>query len=309
MDRLQAMRVFARVVDEGGFAAAARALDMSPPVVTRVMADLEQHLNTRLLHRTTRKVALTEAGDAYLQRVRDILLNIEDAEAQAAASTSALQGTIRVAAPPALATYFLAPLIPRWRERHPKLVLDISTEQLTASRVDAFDVSLLVVPEGYDGNIVARKLFDGEYIVVASPGYLLRRGAPRMPGDLESHDFLRDSGNAARGVRKLRLKPLSGDGEAHELSLPVVLQSTSTDVLLRAVLDGTGIAVIARLLAQRFLDTGALVHVLPQWILSRYTIYAALPTQRMLPARTRAFLDFLTELTPEALLASGPYTA
>lgn len=309
MDRLQAMRVFARVVDEGGFAAAARALDMSPPVVTRVVADLEQHLNTRLLHRTTRKVTLTEAGDTYLSRVRGILLDIEEAEAAAAANTRALQGTIRIAASPALATYFLAPLIPRWRERHPQLVLDISTDQIAPSRVDSFDLSLLVVPEDFDGNIVARKLFDGEAIVVASPGYLLRRGSPRAPADLEAHDFLRDSGNLTRGARKLRLKPVSGSGEAHELSLPVVLQSTSTDVLLRAVLDGTGIAVIPRLLAQRFLDTGALVHVLPQWILSRYTIYAALPTQRMLPARTRALLDFLTEQTPQALLANGPYAS
>ena len=303
MDRLQAMRVFARVADEGGFAAAARALDMSPPVVTRVVAELEQHLNTRLLHRTTRKVAVTEAGDAYLQRVRSILSDIDDAEAAATASTRDLQGTVHVLAPAAIATYFLAPLIPRWRERHPRLVLDLTTDNVAAGRVDEFDVTFLVVPDDFDGNVVARKLFQGEAIVVASPGYLLRRGAPKQPQDLESHDFLRDTGNGRRGARKLCLKPLSGEGESHELSLPVVLQSTSTDVLLRAVLDGTGVAVIPRLLAQRHLSAGALVHVLPDWILSRYTIYAALPTQRMLPARTRAFLDFVSEQTPEALAA------
>ena len=100
MDRLQAMRVFARVVDEGGFAAAARALDMSPPVVTRMVADLERHLGTRLLQRTTRKVALTDAGQAYLERVRTILFDIEDAEAHAAASTRELRGSLHVLAPP-----------------------------------------------------------------------------------------------------------------------------------------------------------------------------------------------------------------
>ena len=304
MDRLQAMTVFARVVDEGGFAAAARALDMSPPVVTRVVAELEQHLNTRLLNRTTRKVTLTDAGDTYLRRVRGILHEVDDAEAAATASTRDLQGAVHVLAPPALATYFLAPLIPRWRERHPKLVLDIAAENLVAGRVDEFDVTLLVVPDGFDGNIVARKLFQGETIVVASPGYLLRRGTPRQPTDLEQHDFLRDTGMAARsGARKLCLFPVTGEGEAHELTPPVVLRSTSTDVLLRAVLDGTGFAVIPRLLAQRFLITGALVHVLPDWMLSRYTIYAALPTQRMLPARTRAFLDFVSEQVAEALAA------
>jgi DNA-binding transcriptional LysR family regulator len=211
MDRLQAMRVFARVADEGGFAAAARALDMSPPVVTRVVAELEQHLNTRLLHRTTRKVAVTEAGDAYLQRVRSILSDIDDAEAAATASTRDLQGTVHVLAPAAIATYFLAPLIPRWRERHPRLVLDLTTDNVAAGRVDEFDVTFLVVPDDFDGNVVARKLFQGEAIVVASPGYLLRRGAPQQPQDLESHDFLRDTGNGRRGARKLCLKPLSGD--------------------------------------------------------------------------------------------------
>ncbi|MGP1630101.1 MAG: LysR family transcriptional regulator [Giesbergeria sp.] len=304
MDRLQAMVVFARVVDEGGFAAAARALDMSPPVVTRVVADLEKHLNTRLLNRTTRKVTLTDAGDSYLRRVRTILQEVDDAEAAAAASTRDLQGTVHVLAPPTLATYFLAPLIPRWRERHPRLMLDITTDNFVSGRVDEFDVTLLVVPDDFDGNVVARKLFQGEAIVVASPGYLLRRGTPQQPEALESHDFLRDSGTAMRsGTRKLCLKPACGEGPAHELTLPVVLQSTSTDVLLRAVLDGTGIAVAPRLLVQRFLATGALVHVLPDWILSRYTIYAALPSQRMLPARTRAFLDFVSEQAPEAVAA------
>jgi DNA-binding transcriptional LysR family regulator len=305
MDRLQAMTVFARVVDEGGFAAAARALDMSPPVVTRVVADLERHLNTRLLHRTTRKVALTDAGEAYLRRVRSILYEVEDAEASATASTRDLRGTVHVLAPPALATYFLAPLIPRWRERHPGLVLDLATDNFVAARVDEFDVTFLIVPEGFDGNVVARTLFQGEAIVVASPGYLLRRGSPQSPGDLEAHDFLRDTGAAARagGLRKLRLQPVSGGEPAVEAALQIVLQSPSTDVLLRAVLDGTGVAVIPRLLANRYLATGALVHVLPQWILSRYTVYAALPTQRMLPARTRVFLDFISEQAAEAVAA------
>ena len=109
MDRLQAMKIFERVVEEGGFAAAARAMDMSPPVVTRMVAELEQHLGTRLLQRTTRKLALTDAGESYLQRVRAILHEIDDAEAAAAASTRDLRGTIRIVAAPVLATNFLAP--------------------------------------------------------------------------------------------------------------------------------------------------------------------------------------------------------
>lgn len=304
MDRLQAMAVFARVVDEGGFAAAGRALELSPPVVTRVVAELEQHLNTRLLNRTTRKLALTDAGSAYLQRVRAILQEVDDAEAQAAASTRELQGTVRVLASPALATYFLAPLVGHWRERHPRLLLDIATDHAVAGRVDAFDVTLMVVPEGFDGNLVARKLFEGDAIVVAAPAYLQRRGAPRVPEDLECHDFLRDTGGAARnGARKLCLCPASGQGADCEVVPRVVLQSTSTDVLLRAALDGAGVAGMPRLLAERFLASGTLVHLLPEWNLSRFAIYAALPTQRMLPARTRAFLDFVSGQVGQALAA------
>src|SRR5690606_6089136 len=122
MDRLQAMAVFARVVEEGGFAAAARAMDLSPPVVTRMVADLERHLGTRLLQRTTRKLALTDAGDAYLQRVRAVLHEIEDAEAAAAASTRDLRGTIRIVTAPVLATNFLAPLVAQWHASHPRLM-------------------------------------------------------------------------------------------------------------------------------------------------------------------------------------------
>ena len=303
MDRLQAMKVFARVVDEGGFAAAARAMDMSPPVVTRMVAELEQHLGTRLLQRTTRKLALTDAGDAYLLRVRTILHEIEDAEAAAAASTRDLRGTVRVLVPPVLATYFLAPLVPQWRARYPRLLLDIATDNFASTRVDEFDVTLMVLPEGFDGNIVARPLFQGEAIVVASPAYLERMGIPREPADLATHQYLRDNGMAARNQtgRKLCLRHLRGEAPDCEVDLPVALQSVSTDLLLRAALDGVGVAVMARLLVQPHLASGALVHVLPDWMFARYTVYAALPSRRMLPARAKAFLDFVTEQIPQAV--------
>lgn len=303
MDRLQAMKVFARVVDEGGFAAAARAMDMSPPVVTRMVAELEQHLNTRLLQRTTRKVALTAAGQAYLLRVRAILYEIEDAEAAAAASTRDLQGTVHVLAPPVLATYFLAPLMAPWRARHPRLLLDIATDNYVSTRVEAFDLTLMVVPEDYDGNIVARTLLHGEAIVVAAPGYLQRMGVPQQPEELVRHQYLRDNGQLAgtQTARRLRLKSVQGDARAQEVDMPVALQSVSTDLLLRAALDGLGVAVMARLLVAPYLASGALVHVLPAWMHSRYTVYAALPTRRLMPARTKAFLDFVIEQTPQAV--------
>lgn len=305
MDRLQAMKIFERVVEEGGFAAAARAMDMSPPVVTRMVAELEQHLGTRLLQRTTRKLALTDAGESYLQRVRAILHEIDDAEAAAAASTRDLRGTIRIVAAPVLATNFLAPMVALWHARHPKLMLDISMDAYASSRVDEFDVTIMVAGEDFDANIVARSLVQGEAIVVASPDYLKRRGIPREPQDLVSHDYLRDSSAPVRAQmgpgRKLRLQSLRADVPDEEVEAPAVLQSVSTELLMRAAVDGAGVAVTSRLLAEEHLARGELVHILPDWIFSRYTIYAALPSGRMLPARTRVFLDFLTEQVPLAM--------
>ena len=305
MDRLQAMKIFERVVEEGGFAAAARAMDMSPPVVTRMVAELERHLGTRLLQRTTRKLALTDAGEAYLQRVRAILHEIDDAEAAAAASTRDLRGTIRIVAAPVLATNFLAPMVALWHAHYPKLMLDISMDAFASSRVDEFDVTIMVMGEDFDANIVARSLVQGEAIVVASPDYLKRRGTPREPQDLVNHDYLRDSSTPVRAQmgpgRKLRLQSLRADVPDEEVEAPAVLQSVSTELLMRAAVDGAGVAVTSRLLAEEHLARGELVHILPDWIFSRYTIYAALPSGRMLPARTRVFLDFLTEQVPLAM--------
>lgn len=305
MDRLQAMKVFERVVEEGGFAAAARAMDMSPPVVTRMVAELEQHLGTRLLQRTTRKLALTDAGDAYLQRVRTILHEIDDAEAAATANTRDLRGTIRIVASPVLATNFLAPMVALWRAEFPKLLLDIDLDAYASARVDEYDVTIMVAGEDFDANIVARALLHGEAIVVASPDYLERKGIPREPQDLLHHDYLRDSGMAARAQmgagRKLRLQSVDGSLPAQELDVPPALQSVSTELLLRAAVDGAGVAVTSRLLAEEHLARGELVHILPAWIFSRYTVYAALPSGRMLPARTKVFLDFLSQQVPLAM--------
>lgn len=309
MDRLQAMKVFARVVEEGGFAAAARAMDLSPPVVTRMVAELEQHLGTRLLQRTTRKLALTVAGDAYLQRVRSILHEIDDAEAAAVASTRDLRGTIRVCTVPVLANHFLGPLVARWHASYPRLLLDVNIDPYASARVDEFDVTLMIAGEDFDANVVARPLLQGEAILVASPDYLRRRGTPHQPEDLLAHDYLRDAAVSVRAPggmgRRLCLRPAQGVGDAIELDPPAVMQSVSTELLMRAAIDGAGFAVTSRLLAEPYLQGGALVHLLPGWIISRYTVYAALPTGRLLPARTRVLLDFMTEQVPLVLDGGG----
>lgn len=289
-----------RVIDEGGFAAAARALEMSPAAVTRFVSDLEQHLGARLIQRTTRRLSLTEAGEAYLLRVRNILGEVDDAEAAASASTRDIQGTLHVLATPVLASYYLAPQMARWRLQHPKVSIDLAIDPFPQSRVDEFDVTFMVEEEGYDASVVARPLSTTDWIVCAAPTYLKRFGTPQAPQDLVHHDYLRFPWQQVHGPssRRLRLRPLAG-GSAQEIAMPVGIQSTSFDVLYRAALDGAGIAVLSRLLVAPHLARGALVHLLPEWIFGRYTIYAALPSRKLMPARVRVFLDFLSDLPPQ----------
>lgn len=299
MDRLLSMRVFQRVIDEGGFAAAARILDMSPAGVTRLVTDLEQHLGTRLMQRTTRKLALTEAGEAYLMRVRSILAEVDDAEATAANSASELQGMLRVLAPPLFANNFLANQINRWISRYPKVPIDLHVDPFPQSRVEEFDVTFLVVNEGFDANIVARPVAHTEWIVCASPAYLQRHGTPLQPQDLPPHQYLRFPWPAASGhtARGLRLSRLDGSQADVEIPMQVVLQSTSYEALFTAALDGAGILVMPKFPVDNYLKSGALVQLLPDWIFGRFTVYVALPTRKLIPARTRAFLDFATEMT------------
>jgi DNA-binding transcriptional LysR family regulator len=294
------MRVFQRVVDEGGFAAAARALDMSPAAVTRLFGDLEQHLGARLMQRTTRKLALTEAGEVYLLRVRGILNEIDDAEAAVGSSMQELQGTVRLLASPLLAAYFLAPAIATWRQRYPKVALEIAIDPFPQSRVDEFDVTFMAVDEGYDANVVARPLVTTEWILCASPAYLQRAGTPLQPQDLQRHDYLKFPWQQGGGTsnRRLRLRPAS---RRDSTATPTPSNAARYSTSMLTDCSATGISTSTASpspLAERHLASGELVHLLPDWIFGRLTVFAAVPSRKLMPARTHAFLAFLGDWLP-----------
>ena len=296
MDRLTSMRVFLRVIDEGGFAAAARALDMSPAVVTRLVADLEDHLGTRLLQRTTRRQSLTEAGELYLQRVRLILQDLDEANALVSSHTEALSGVLRILAPPVLATHVLAPLVAGFRQHYPDIVLDVEVAAHDEPPIEDFDITLLGVNSAYDAKVIARKVISTEAILVAAPTYLARKGTPRVPADLAQHDCLRIRPDSLR-KRSWHLFRSDDSAEQVELDVQPVLWANHTDTLLQATLDGAGITATTVELAVPHLASGALVRVLSPWIAGRFTLYAALPSRKFMPQRTRVFLDYLTEQT------------
>jgi DNA-binding transcriptional LysR family regulator len=303
------MQVFEKVVSEGGFAAAARALDLSPTVVSRLVNDLEEHLGTRLIQRTTRKLALTESGNIYLSKLSGILQEVSDAEDAAQNSAGRLSGALHVLTTPLLASYFLAPLAYAWRTRHPQVLLDISVDPFSHLRVEEFDLTLMAVEEGYDADTVARVLGRTESILCAAPSYLQRAGVPVQPSDLHQHDQLKFPWQKAPGHSSghgIRLTHVAGLSEPVDVQMHVVLQSLCLDVLVQAALAGAGLCLLSVHLAQPHLCNGSLVHVLRDWQAGSLTVYAALPTRKFVPARVAAMLDFVTEAAQQVFPGVAP---
>ncbi|MEP6739053.1 MAG: LysR family transcriptional regulator [Caldimonas sp.] len=297
MDRLHSMRVFARVIDEGSFAAAARELNLSPAVVTRLVADLEDHLGARLINRTTRRLALTDTGELYLDRVRHVLNEVEEAEALATASTADPRGQLRVLCSPAFAVHQLAKHLRTFRSRYPRVTLELSVPGPVETVDENFDVTILT--EGrrpLEGGFIARRLARSEVIACAAPEYLDQRGRPQHPRELVNHEamvpsFLRELTFHTRGGSD------GGDAsEAFTIERPRAgLSTTHTDTLYAAALAGMGITGLPSFVAGDALLENALERVLPHWHLLSTTIYAGMPTRKHVPARTRAFVDFLVE--------------
>lgn len=298
MDQLRALRVFTRVIDEGSLAAAARALDLAPAVVTRVLAELERHLGARLLHRSSRRLALTDAGAAYLARARHILADVDDADAAAGASTGQARGSLRVLCPPAFAVHQLAPRLPAFRARHPQVALDLAAAGPVEAADEHFDVTIVSLgAQPLQGDFVAHRLACSTFVVCAAPDYLRRRGRPVHPDELLQHDALLPAVSALRQELVLHRRRTAA-GEARVARIPTpppALASSHIDTLLAAALAGLGVAGLPSFVVERALRDGRLERVLPQWQGSSLTLYATLPSRRHLPARTRAFVDFLIE--------------
>jgi DNA-binding transcriptional LysR family regulator len=290
------MRVFQKVIDEGGFAAAGRSMDMSPAVVTRLVADLEDHLGTRLLHRTTRRVSLTDAGESYLERVRLILQDLDEAHALVSSQTSELAGVLRLLAPPVLATHVLAPLVSGFRQAYPKILLDIDVESHREPPIEDYDITLMGTKTSFDANVIARKVISSVTVLLASPEYLRRRGTPTRPEDLAQHDCLRFKPAAGRS-RGWRLLHETDETRFVDIEVQPVLWANHTDTLMHAALDGAGITATTIELAAPLIQNGDLVRVLNPWITDRLTMYAALPSRKFMPRRTEVFLDYLITQT------------
>jgi DNA-binding transcriptional LysR family regulator len=294
MDRLQSMRVFQQVAEEGGFAAAARKLALAPAVVTRLVSDLEKHLGVRLLQRTTRRLALTQAGEIYLERVSAILSEIDDADALVQAQTQEMNGTIRVLAPPVAATHTLAPAVIAFQKLHPCVVVDVHVEDASDPAIHDYDLAVLNGAARIDPDVIARPIMASQAVFCASPDYLKRHGEPKVPEDLLGHRCLRLRTPGVRLGPLRLLDPTDGD-RVLELDVQPVLTANHTDTLLRAAVDGGGISSQPLDLLATLVKDGRLQRVLAPWITARLTLVAVLPSRKYMPSRNRAFMDFLVE--------------
>ncbi|HEY1090457.1 MAG TPA: LysR substrate-binding domain-containing protein [Burkholderiaceae bacterium] len=290
MDQLRAMRVFARVIDEGSFAGAARALDLAPAVVTRLIAELEGHLSTRLLNRTTRRLALTDVGEAYLERARRILAEVDEAEELATDSTKEARGHLRVLLPPTFAVHQMAKRLLSFHQQYPQVTLELHSHGPVVDVDEAFDITIVTSKEAPEGEYVARRLARSEVILCAAPEYLQAHGRPKHPRDLPAHEFLLPEASPFVGGLTL-----CRGSEAINMPRPSgrPLLSAPVEANYAAALHGLGIAGLPSFMLEDALLEGVLERVLPEWQMFSFTLWAALPSRKYMPARTRVFLDFL----------------
>ncbi len=309
MDQLRAMRVYSKVVDEGSFTKAADKLDLAPAVVTRLIAELEQHLGVRLLNRTTRSLALTQAGERYLERVQRILIDVEDAETIANLETAEPRGVVRVLASPAITVHQLTKHLPALRAQYPRLTIELTIQNSVETVDDGHDISILTLKRPLEtGNFIARLLAHSEMIACATPAYLNTRGRPTRLDQLSEHEWLlpySPDGNRQTTFEYCPMsdcvdgaKSLKASKTPKTVTLdqpPMALSTMHLDTLYHAALAGMGIAAVPSFVAEEGLLAGRLERVMPEWRVLTLSIYAAMPTRLHIPARTRVFIDFLTK--------------
>jgi DNA-binding transcriptional LysR family regulator len=287
MDTLQGMKVFVRVAQRAGFAAAGRDLRMSPAAVTKHVAALESRVGARLFDRTTRSVALTEAGRIYLEHCLECLQAVEDAEASVSELSKEPTGLLRVSAPVDFGNF--AAVVAHFMNANPSVNVDL---QLTNRPVDlveeGIDIAVRVAPS-LDGRYVARPIAVTRLALFAAPDYLRRYGRPLRPEDLEQH----------RGLVFMEPRPrdewvFERDGRRVAVKLKAVLTSNNGEALCAALAEGVGLAVIPSVLARAHLDAGRIEPVLLDWRIDpELRVFAVYPHRRFVAPKVRAFVEAL----------------
>ena len=285
--------LFARIVEAGSFSMAAQRLDLPKSTVSRRIAMLEASVGERLLQRTTRRLMLTEFGASLLEHARKVAEEVEAAGALAQHRQAAPSGKLRISMPQDFANVVMVDMIPQFMDRYPAVSLELD---LSPRRVDLvaenFDIAIRMGDLPEDSTLAARRVAIQQFGLYAAPSYLARRGLPEQPDDLLQHDLLcilSRSGGAVPWV-------LQRGKVRWEKELTARLTANSPQLLAKIACSGAGIAASTDFIVAKHVRKGELVRVLPDWDLPGSTGWAVFPGRRLMPAKTRAFLDMLDEV-------------
>jgi DNA-binding transcriptional LysR family regulator len=303
MDRLTSLTAFVRVVDSGGFSAAGRRLNMSTTMVSNHVQALEERLGERLLHRTTRKVSLTEVGRAYYDRCTQILADIEQADDIAGALQSTPRGTLRIYTATHIVP-FVAPVVTEFLRSYPDVKVDLSMGERAIDIIDeGFDVAIRLTPPP-DSSLIVRSLATWRHVLCASPSYLEQHGRLQQLSELSEHNCVRHA-----------LYPFGDEWHfVDRKGMPATVRvsgnliTNSGETLRTAALDGIGVSLAAGFLVHGDLEAGRLVRLLPEYRTVELSMNAVYPHRHHLSAKVRTFIDMLAHHSAEQQKLINPYS-
>lgn len=291
MDRWTEVALFVQVAELGSLTKAAEALGLSNAAASRHLAGLEERLAARLVQRNTRRLSLTDIGEAFYRRCKPLLAELSEAEAEVNATVLKPTGLLRITGSLSFCMIHIAPRLPEFTERYPDLRVEIVAANRYYDLLDSgIDVAIRTREFEADSNITVRRLGETRRILAASPQYLQRHGAPATPQDLARHKLLIYTN--AHNPDQLRF---TRDGEVLVLPVKGLLEANDGQVLRAAALKHLGILVQPMYIVHEDVVAGRLVPVLREWELPRLTVNVAYPSRRHLPAKVRCFVDFLVE--------------
>jgi DNA-binding transcriptional LysR family regulator len=300
MDQLAAMRAFVRVVEAGSFTRAAASLETPKPTVTKLIQTLEQHLRTKLLNRTTRRVTVTPDGAAYYERAVQLIADVDELDGSMAAAQTRPKGKLRIDMSGALAQLFVIPALPEFFEAYPDIEIDLSVSDRQTDLIGENVDCVLRAGELTDQSLIARRLADMPMITCAAPSYLARMGEPAHPTDLErDHQLI--SYLSTRTGRTVDFDYARGNERFEIAGRHRVSLNEGTSYVLAAV-AGLGVAMSPKFMIDPYLATGQLRQLLSDWTSEPLPLHVVYPPNRHLSNKLRVFVDWIA-----GLFASGAF--
>lgn len=289
MDKLRSMEIYVAVVDAGSFTAAAQRFEISPVMVGKHVAQLEERLGARLLTRTTRRQSLTEIGREYVEQCRAILAQIQAAESGAEAMHDSVRGRLKITAPVSFGSEWLAPAMTEYLARHPEVGLDLALNDRLVDIVEEGYDAAIRIGKLEDSGLVARPLRPYAMVICASPAYLKRHGKPRTPADLAQHECL----DFMHWQQKTRWR-LKGGAYASGIP-PARLRANNGQALRMAALHGFGIVMQAEVLLAQDIAAKRLVPILKDYVPTARPMHLVYPRDRQATPKLTSFIDFMLE--------------